>query len=201
MRQLNALLIFIFIIVFSGCAVINEYTDSYKFKYQHSTAVTNFSEVTNKLISQLEPTITKLDKTYPIYVIDFTNLEHLENFSELGFLLSSEIKTHVTQKYNWPYKAIEYMKYLKVGAKGTKLFSRDTNDLKDLKLDSRSYALVGTYAFTQRQLILYLNLVDLQNGVVLKSATYSTEQTDEIIHLEEKQRKIDQSQIYQPLVL
>ena len=94
------------------------------------------------------------------------------------------------------------MKYLKVGKYGTKLYSRETKDLKTLTLDSRSYAFIGTYAFTQRQLILYLNLVDLQNGVVLNSATYATEQTDEIINLEKKPKaKFNAQNIYQPLVL
>jgi len=195
-------ILLVFVVFFSGCSVINEYTDSYKFKYQHSTAVTNFSKITNKLISQLEPDINNLNKHIPIYVIDFTNLQHLDNFSELGFLLSSEIKTHITQKYNLSYKAIEYMKYLKLGSHGTKLFSRDPDDLKNTKLNSKTYALVGTYAFTQRQLILYLNLINLKTGVVRKSATYATEQTDEIINLEQKQKnKITDLNIYQPLVL
>jgi len=201
MRQFNSLLIVFLLLIFSGCSVINEYTDSYKFKYQHSTAVTNFSEITQKLIKQLDDPLVSLDHHYPIYVIDFTNIEKLENFSELGFLLSSEIKTHVTQRYDWPVEQIEYMKYLKVGAKGTKLFSRDIKDLKNIKLNSSGYALVGTYAFTQRQLILYLKLIDLQDGKILKSATYATEQTDEIINLEKKHRKTNPNNIYQPMVL
>ncbi len=202
MRQLKFILgIFVVTFFFEGCSLINEYTDSYKFKYQHSTAVTDFSKVTDILITQLEPTIKQLSKKTPIYVIDFTNLEYLENFSELGFLLSSEIKTHVTQKYNLKVKQIEYMKYLKIGKAGTKLFSRKVQDLKTTNLLNCTYALVGTYAFTQRQLILYLNLVELKTGIIIKSATYSTIQTDEIIHLEQKPRDVNPNNIYQPLVL
>jgi len=202
MRQFKFILIATVVAFFlEGCSVVNEYTDSYKFKYQHSTAVTDFSKITDILITKLEPTINKLPKQTPIYVIDFTNLQYLENFSELGFLLSSEIKTHVTQKYNLRVKQIEYMKYLKIGKSGTKLFSREVKDLKTTNLLDCTYALVGTYAFTQRQLILYLNLVELRTGVILKSATYATEQTDEIIHLEQKSRQINQNTIYQPLVL
>lgn len=198
MRQLYTLLIAVFL--FQGCALFNSYEDSYKMKYWHSTAVTDFSELTEDLLKDLCPTIQELNLHKPIYITDFVNLEELENHSELGFMLSDELKTHVTQKCDLMVHAIEYQKYLKLGANGTKLLSRDLNDIKNKKLKSDTYALVGTYAFTQRQLILYLKLIELGSGVIIKSTTQSTELTDEIIHFEMKPKKSYRT-IYPPVVL
>lgn len=206
MRQFSFILILLFAL--SGCTLINEYTDSYKFKYQHSTAVTDFSDLTEDLLDDLCDKLKEL-KTFnrdlniksPIYITDFVNLESLENHSELGFMLSDELKTHVTQMCDWPIQEIEYTKHLKIGAKGTKLLSRDTNELKINKISARGFALVGTYAFTQRQLILYLKIIDLSSGVILKSSTESTELTDEIIHFEQRARRGKPTPIYPPMVL
>jgi TolB-like protein len=200
MRQIYALLIvFITSLLFSGC--VQSYTDSFKFKYYHSTVITNFSNLTEKLLDKLSPKINTLETRHPIYVIDFVNLKELENHSELGFMLSDELKTHVTQKLNWAVQSIEYTKYLKIGASGTKLLSRDVEELKSKKINSNGYALIGTYAFTQRQLILYLKLIDLSNGVILKSSTQATMLTDEIIDFELKPKEQKESNIYQPMVL
>jgi len=202
MRQLNIILITLFF--FSGCSLIKENTDSFKFKYLHLTTTTDFSDLTGDLLEQLCPTIHSVNsKDTPMYVVDFTNLKDLENHSELGFMLSDELKTHVTQMCNMPLYAIEYTKYLKIGANGTKFFSRDLNQLKNKKVNQFSYALVGTYAFTQRQLILYLKFIDLNTGVIIKSATQKTLITDEIIHLEQQNKKLlyQQQNVYQPMTL
>lgn len=199
MRQLYALLITTFLL--SGCSLINENTDSFKFKYLHLTTTTNFTDLTEDLLAQLCSEIQEVNSDkIPFYVVDFTNLKDLENHSELGFMLSDELKTQVTQMCDIPVYAIEYTKYLKIGANGTKFLSRDLDDLNMKKADRNSYALVGTYAFTQRQLILYLKLIDLRTGVIIKSATEKTLITDEIIHLEKK-RKSYSNNIYTPMTL
>jgi len=206
MRQFSFILIILFSL--SGCTLINEYTDSYKFKYQHSTAVTNFSDLTEDLLEELCEKLLELKISHrdintnlPLYITDFVNLQSLENHSELGFMLSDELKTHVTQICDWSIQEIEYTKHLKIGANGTKLLSRDTKELKIDKINSTSFALVGTYAFTQRQLILYLKIIDLSNGIIIKSSTISTELTDEIIHFEQKARRGKPTPIYPPMVL
>lgn len=205
MRQFRIILISVFSFVLTGCSLVNENTDSFKLKYYHSTSVTNFTSEVNSLLNDLCPTLKEIKRLkkdlQPLYITDFVNLEELENHSELGFMLSDELKTLVTQKCDWPVYGIEFSKYLKIGANGTKLLSRDLDDLRSKQIYDNTYALVGTYAFTQRQLILYLKLINLKNGVILKASTQRMTLTDEIIHFEQKQRKIDPSQIYQPLVL
>jgi TolB-like protein len=154
------------------------------------------------LVKPLEADLKKID--VPIYVTDFVNLEELENHSELGFLLSDELKTQASQHVG--IYAVEYAKHMKIGANGTKLFTRDLNEIKNVKIDQNSYALVGTYAFTQRQLILYTKLIRLKDGVIIRSSTKATSLTDEIIHLEQKvkppvKKDPNPNGVYQPMVL
>ncbi|MEA3554663.1 MAG: FlgO family outer membrane protein [Campylobacterota bacterium] len=198
MRQFYAILILSFLL--SGCG-INSYEDSFKFRYLHSTSVTNFSNLTEKLVNQLETDLYFVKPYAPLYITDFVNLKELENHSELGFMLTDELKTHVTQKFNIPIHEIEFTKYLKIGKNGTKLLSRKSNEIKNKKINSNTYGLIGTYAFTQRQLILYLKLVNLNNGVIIKSATQRTTLTDEIIHYELDESRNIPKNIYQPMVL
>ncbi len=199
MRQISIILVVSFLL--SGCSLIKENEDSFKFKYLHLTTTTNFDTLTENLLEQLCPTISSVNRgKTPMYVVDFVNVQDLQNNSELGFMLSAEMKTQVTQLCNTPVYAIEYSKYLKIGPNGTKFLSRDLDELNNQKINKNTYALVGTYAFTQRQLILYLKLIDLNSGVILKSATQKTLITDEIIHLEKKQNKYQQS-VHTPLIL
>ena len=199
MRQISIILIVTFFL--NGCSIIKENEDSFQFKYLHLTTTTSFDSLTADLLEQLCPTISSVNKTKtPLYVVDFVNLKDLQNNSELGFMLSDELKTQVTQMCNVPIYAIEYSKYLKIGPNGTKFLSRDLDELNNQKINRNTYVLVGTYAFTQRQLILYLKLIDLNSGVIIKSATEKTLITDEIIHLENKNR-VSQNNIYTPVTL
>jgi len=110
----------------------------------------------------------------------------LENHSELGFILSSEVKSSVTQQFGHSIYEIEFAKYLKFGSNGSKLLSRKVGEIRNKELSGSSYALIGTYAFTQRQIIFYLKIVDLTNGVIIKASTIKRNLTDEIILLEQK---------------
>jgi len=188
----------------SGCSLINSSKDSFKFKYYQSTGTTDFHILTQELLKDLSPTIlsikAKKRNISPLYVTDFVNIENLDNNSKLGFILSDELKTNITQDINWPIYQIEYSKFLKVGPNGTKLLSRDISDLKYKNMDENTYALVGTYAITQRQLLIYLKLINLQNGVILKSSTQRITLTDEIIKLEQKETET-LPQVYTPLTI
>lgn len=188
----------------NGCSLINSSKDSFKFKYYQSTGTTDFHQLTQELLKDLAPTILSIKNKKrdisPLYVTDFVNIENLDNSSKLGFILSDELKTNITQDINWPIYQIEYAKFLKVGTNGTKLLSRDVSDLKYKNMDDTTYALVGTYAITQRQFLIYVKLINLQNGVILKSSTQRISLTDEIINLEQKATEIS-PQVYTPLTI
>lgn len=198
--------LFIAVFILSGCMIKKSNDgDSYKLTYIHSTGVTNFHALTQNLLKDLCSTILDIKKhkrrIEPLYITDFVNIKDLDNKSQLGFLLSDELKTNVTQDCNWPINQVEFTKYLKVGENGTKILSRDVTEIKNRNLNRNTYILVGTYSITQRQLILYLKLINLKDGVILKASTKRVTLSDEIIDLEGKSNSFDQNSVYQPLVL
>jgi TolB-like protein len=194
-------ILLVLIMLFNGCSLVQENDKSFKFKYYQSTQTTNFSVLAQDLTEGLESELAKLDKRNPIYVVDFVNLKNLVNSSQLGFILSEEIKTQISQKLDIPIISIEYMKYLKLGDSGSRFLARDLKEVNNTKINKNTYALVGTYAFTQRQLILYLKLIDLNNGVILKSSTRARNLTDEILDFESNKQQPKQPKIYKPIIL
>ncbi len=201
MRQIIITLTLTFL--FTGCSIMNSSQDAFKFKYLQSTSITDFHLFTKEVLDDLSTTIleikSKRKNISPLYVTDFVNLKELKNKSQLGFILSDALKTNITQDLNWPIYQIEFSKYLKIGSSGTSLMSREVDELKYTNIDDDTYALVGTYSLTQRQLILSVKLVNLNNGVIIKSATKSMDLTDEIIRLEQKEERVQQ--VYQPITI
>ena len=191
MRQIILALPLIFLL--SGCSIVKESEDSIKFKHIQLTNTTNFEWITYNLLNPIcEDIKTKTKGVLPIYVVDFVNLDSLQNHSELGFILSDNIKSQVTQKCDTPIYSLEYAKYLKMGKNGSRILSRDLNEIAATKMNKNTYALVGSYVLTQRQLITYLKLIDLKSGLILKSATDRSSLTDEVLRLESN-KKINQN--------
>jgi hypothetical protein len=172
------------IFLLNGCL----YDDPYNLRpHVFDKEATNFSDLTSRLLMQLDIKIKSVHSLYShrnFYLIDFVNIDRLENYSQLGFILNDEVKTHVTQIYDWPIKELKMTKNLKMGPKGTKFLSRDILEIQNQTINKNGYALVGTYSITQRQLIIYLKLININTGFILKSATVSTNLTDEIILLD-----------------
>jgi len=192
MRQIILALPLIFLL--SGCStIIKENDDTISFKHIQLTNTTNFEWITYNLLSPIcEDIKTKTKGIMPIYVVDFVNLDSLQNQSELGFILSDNIKSQVTQKCDTPIYSLEYAKYLKMGQNGSRLLTRDLNEMAATKMNKNTYALVGSYVITQRQLITYLKLIDLSSGLILKSVTDRASLTDEVLKLE-SQKKMHQN--------
>ena len=183
MRQIILALPLLFLL--SGCTIIKENDDSISFKDIKLTKTTNFEWITYNLLAPMCEDIKQKTKgVLPIYVVDFVNLDSLQNQSELGFILSDNIKSQVTQKCNTPIYSLEYAKYLKMGEKGSRILSRDLNEMAATKMNKNTYALVGSYVITQRQLITYLKLIDLKSGLILKSVTDRASLTEEVSRLE-----------------
>lgn len=155
--------------------------------------------------------ITKDLKTSSIlYITDFVNIASLENTSQLGFILASNTKvailnndtntdTNDKKAKKTIIKELTIGKNIKIGKQGIKLLSRELSKLKTTKILANSQVLVGTYAITSKQLIVYLKLINLDTDELLFSKTTSVPITDEILELE----GIDTTSqdIYIPLVL
>ncbi|MBS9782738.1 MAG: hypothetical protein KGV43_02930 [Arcobacter sp.] len=174
--------------LFTGCLI--EYPESYKLKYLQSTKITDLKYLTKDLLIKMEAeilaVIPRVNKH--VYVTDFVNLKNLELTSQLGFLLSSEVKTHIIKRYHIPIKELEYSKYIQMGKKGTKVLTRDLDDINTKEI-KKTFAFVGTYSITQRQLILHLKLINMKTGNILGMSSSHTRLTDEIIKLEKKENK------------
>lgn len=176
-----------------------------------SDSTTNFNTIANNLMLKIYPKLKDLEddlSTKAIYVTDFVNLDKLENPSKFGFLLSEEVKALVTQNADISIHEIEFTKYLKVGKNGTKLLSRNLKDLKETSLNPNTYALVGTYVLTKKQAIVYIKLINLKKGTIIKSASQKIKMTKEILDLngisiKEKKKEVKKEEvpIYQPVVL
>ncbi len=190
---------------FSGCTkpVLVSNMDSV------SDRKTNFKKISLDLMKDIIPVLNELKATKlkdkSLYVTDFVNLDSLENRSRFGFLLSEEIKALVTTQTTNTVHEIEFAKYLKLGSDGTKILSRDLDELMNQSMQPDTYALVGTYVLTQRQVILYLKVINLQTGVIIKSASKSLTMTREILDLNNSYMGTASNagldNIYQPLTL
>lgn len=200
---LSALLIIFF---FNGCTrptLVKNDND------RISDKKTNFKKISLSLMKDIIPVLNELKNTKlqnkSLYVTDFVNLDNLQNKSRFGFLLSEEIKALVTTQTQNTVHEIEFAKYLKLGNDGTKILSRDLDELMNQSLRPDTYALVGTYVLTKRQVILYIKVINLQTGVIIKSASKSILMTKEILDLNNSSMGSSNNSklndIYQPLVL
>jgi hypothetical protein len=73
-------------------------------------------------------------------------------------------------------------------------------------VDENSNLVIGTYAITSENLMIFVKVVDLATGIIKSSSTVNTSLTQEIMGLEGYTPQQSQSQsnprgIYRPLVL
>ena len=100
-----------------------------------------------------------------IIVTDFVDLTSLENNSKFGYVLSNSIKNSVSNKLDIAIVEAEVSKYFKLSGNGLKILSRDIGKLRTNNLNIR-HALVGTYTATQSEVVVFVKLVNLQNGLI-----------------------------------
>lgn len=174
----KSFLIYVFVIVFFTSCVNN----SSVFKKDEFT---DFEKLTNKLVYDMHEEINYVlpKSNNLLYVTDFVNIKNLNVTSQLGLFLASDIKSHVTSKFHAKIKEITYSKNIKIDQSGIVGLSRELSELNDANV-KKTYILVGTYALTTKQLIVYLNLVNMKNGEILKSTSSRVEMNDEILKLE-----------------
>lgn len=165
---------------FSGCSVgsLNNVDST-------SESVTDFKFLTSKLVSS--SFCEKINSNTSLYVTDFVNESNLDNKSELGFLLSNELKVNILKSNctkNVAIKTFNLGSNLKIGQNGAKILTRDLQQLKIQNIEDDKQIVVGSYVITNKQLILFLKLINLQNGDTIISSTSSSLLTSEIKDLE-----------------
>ena len=172
-----SLSIFIISLLFNGCTILNTPKDT-------SNLTTKFSFLSKRLSSNICP---KIKNNSTLYVTDFVNESNLQNISQLGFLLSNELKVNIlknncTNKVS--IKNLQLSKSLQIGKQGTRILTRNLKNLKTKNLKDDRQILVGTYMITKKQLILFLKLINLKDGNTIATSSIATIMTDEIKELD-----------------
>lgn len=176
MRILSILLITIF---FSGCIFQGSLP---QIKNEDST---DFRFLTTQLVSN--SFCSKINQNSTLYVTDFVNESNLENKSELGFLLSNELKVAILRSgctKNVAIKTFNLAQNLKIGQNGAKILTRDLNQLKTQTIEDDKQIAIGSYSITNKKLILFVKLVNLKDGNTIATNSSQTEITTEIRELE-----------------
>ena len=190
---MKKLIYYIFIILFINNCVLE----------QHSVfnQKTNFSNLAYELTY---PIYSKITPNSTIYITDFVNEKDFQNHSQLGFLLSNEVKVKITTYNTIKVKELQLAKTLKIGKNGTKMLSRDLKELKIKNLADINKILIGSYMITKKQLILFLRLIDLKTSDTIIANSIATPLTNEILELEGISTKKNETQnieVYTPLHL
>jgi len=183
------LLNFIVLLTFTACLSSNNLNLNKK---------TNFKQISKELI---KPICNKIKPNKILYITDFVNEKNLDNNSELGFLLSNQLKVDVLNARctkNNVIKAFELAKNLSIGKDGSKIFTRNINKLATNNLINSRQILVGTYIITNNQFIVYLKLLNLKSGNIISTNSVSKNITNEILTLENSSSS---NNIYQPFHL
>lgn len=166
---------------------------------------TNFSKISSDMVSSICSNITTQDLEHDFYVVDFVNIDNLENNSQLGFILSNHLKSDLVQRCKFTIKEIELGQNIKIGRSGSKILTRELDELRSKVLDEESNLVIGTYAITTDKLMIFVKVIDLSTGIIRSSVTTSTKITQEILSLEGYKQQQETSAgkhlIYRPLVL
>ena len=169
------------IFIFSSCAH-NSYDNgvSYKREYEVKTnfktttveeTVINYKILSNQAVTQIFKNSKVPNK---LIVTEFVDLTLLENHTKLGYVLSNSIKNSLINIHNASVIEAEVSKYFKISGNGLKILSRDINMIKNKNLTVER-AVVGTYAYTDDEIIIFVKLVNLKTGIIEGSYTKAIE--------------------------
>jgi len=193
MKEFNKIILILIISFYSGCSVP-------ELQYNYEIKSTNYDNIISKLLqkssNQIFPNI-KRDEI--LLVSNFADNFTLKSNTKLSFVLTDLLKNKLVSKYNYTIREIELSKRFKFGHNGFKILTRDVHNINN-SVNKARYAIVGTYSITKNQLILFIKMIDIRNGNILASSSYSTPLTQEIKQMNEVYNA-DDSNIYQPMVL
>jgi hypothetical protein len=146
---------------------------------------TNFDKISYNMVTQICKNILQEDLGKDFYVVDFVNIENLENNSQLGFILSNHLKSNFFKVCSdLTIKEIELGKNIKLGRNGSKILTRELDELKSKVVEESSNIVIGTYAITTDRLMIFVKVIDLETGIIKSSVSTSTPLTAEILGLE-----------------
>lgn len=198
-RVLKLALTSIFLMfTFSSCSkVINEIAHKAPNNHKRINGSNDFQALMETLVEKsLHRLKADLSVDEVVLVSDFVNIDKLKNRSNLGFLLSDQLKNELLNN-NIIVRQIELGEDFQFGNRGFNLLTRNQNDINKKYVDNASYAFVGTYTMTTQNLIVFVKLIDIRTGNILSSSTAKTSMDEEIEELE----GLNQISVRQPMVL
>jgi len=115
-------------------------------------------------------------------VTDFVDLTSLQNYSKLGYVFSNAIKNSLIKKYHARVVEAEVSKYFEISGNGLRVLSRD---IKMLRTDNfeLSRGVVGTYTFTDEEIVIFVKLINLKTGIIEGSYAKKLPMTCEMMYL------------------
>lgn len=198
-RVLKLALTSIFLMLcFTSCSkVIKEIVHKVPSNHKRINGSNDFQALMETLV---EKSLTKLKRNLSIdevvLVSDFVNIDRLKNKSNLGFLLSDQLKDELLNN-EIIVRQIELGEDFQFGSRGFNLLTRDQKDINKKFVDNANYAFVGTYTITTQNLIVFVKLIDIRTGNILSSSSAKTSMDEEIEELE----GLNQISVRQPMVL
>jgi hypothetical protein len=167
---------------------------------------TNFNSITYNLVSKI---CNKIQNENLIYITDFVNESDLKNHSKLGFILANQTKVNIQNRNCAPNILIQDLQLsnsLKISKHGSRILSRNIDDLKINNIKDDKKILTGSYLITNTQIILFLKLMNLNDGTIISSTTTSRTINDEFKSLEgiktsKDEKEENKNNIYRPFHL
>lgn len=132
-------------------------------RYQLNESRVNYQYLTDEAVETVFDDIAVLPKE--VIVTEFVDLTSLENPSKFGYVLSNSIKNSLANELDLNVVEAEVSKYFKISGNGLKILSRDIDKIRTNNLDIK-HAVVGTYTATDSEVIIFVKLVNLQNGLI-----------------------------------
>jgi len=192
MKNIKKICLLMMVVLFTGCSIPS-------LRYNTELMNTNYDEIISNLLQkasyQIFPNMTMNEV---LIVPNFAETTTLRSNTKLSFILSDMLKNKLVSKYSYTIREIELSKNFRFGKEGFKVLTRDSNSINKTIIQAR-YAVVGTYTITKNQLLLFLKLVNIRDGLVLASSSYSADLTQEI--LQSNEVVVNKPLIYQPMVL
>ncbi len=115
-------------------------------------------------------------------VTDFVDLTSLQNYSKLGYIFSNAIKNSLIQKYHAKVVEAEISKYFEISGNGLRVLSRNFEQLRQDRFNLNR-VIVGTYTYTDEEIIIFVKLIDLKTGIIEGSYAKKLPMTCEMMYL------------------
>jgi len=193
MRNVKKLsLIAIIMMLFTACSIPS-------LRYNAELKNTNYDEIISNLLEkasyQIFPNM-KMDEV--LIVPNFAETTTLKSNTRLSFILSDTLKNRLVSKYSYTVREIELSRNFRFGEEGFKVLTRNSKNINNTVINSR-YAVVGTYTVTKNQLLLFLKFINIRNGLILASSSYSADLTQEIT--DANKAIVKKPLVFQPMTL